>query len=757
LKDCLDYPSLRQALSTLPKTLDDTYARILENIPEGYSTQIATVLNLLIWSGYHNFKISELVDAVATNFEKDPAFDPKNRMPVPRDILRLCSSLITVYRAPPFDREFVSLAHSSVKEYLVSNRVSKGFEFLGCETVAKSYLTRLFLRHLIGVSQFTLRGRLVRSIDIQEIHCDFPFVDYSARTWMNIAREVVNEDESLFNSVLSFFQEEEEAFYLFSEVYDYGRTEEASPLYYAADGGMTRMIEYLLARGADVNAKDSAALRVALYRGRDTTVQLLLQRGARVDTENDEVFQDAMLKCHDTTVQSLIERCGNTAAENESIMSAAVRYGRESIVRWLLDRGVSVSAANGWSLSSDPAPKIVTTLRFLLDRGTDVDAGDGRLLREASRHGLHKTVKLLLRRGASPNAHGQSTPTALEEVLEQVYHHLVLSISHYFSRIMALRSSPLDVYYKIAQLLVDKGADATFSGGEWLQTLRAGGWSVQTVQQILEKDAPLRQDHILSAMYDADPQAETIVSAMLPYLSYEVAAPQGRDRMNLLHHAASSGSVSVTRKCLDLGVGVHTEAGSRTALHYAADFGYLTIVKMLVLAGSDIKALDHHNKTPLAYAQDTLTNVWFLNRRRASGKKASRHKVIAYLSDLSLNAGPSVGIAISQTEWTNTNRDKTSAEESNAENSSIEDSSAEDSSGEYIRRPLLNLERFRRTDDTFAEDSSAEDSSTEDSSTEDSSTEDSAAEGSFRGFVPMRPPIITPEMMANRWRWHRLT
>jgi hypothetical protein len=66
------------------------------------------------------------VDAIATNLDGDPAFVPKNRMPIPRDVLKLCSSLVAVsrYEYGDYSVERVRLAHFSVKEYLVSDRVS---------------------------------------------------------------------------------------------------------------------------------------------------------------------------------------------------------------------------------------------------------------------------------------------------------------------------------------------------------------------------------------------------------------------------------------------------------------------------------------------------------------------------------------------------------------------------------------------------------------------------------------------------------
>jgi len=58
------------------------------------------------------------------------------------------------------------------------------------------------------------------------------------------------------------------------------------PIHFAADFGHTDMVEYLLSKGADVDAMDShgiTALLAAIWEGHTETVKLLLTRGARRD------------------------------------------------------------------------------------------------------------------------------------------------------------------------------------------------------------------------------------------------------------------------------------------------------------------------------------------------------------------------------------------------------------------------------------------------------------------------------------------
>jgi hypothetical protein len=308
LGHCLDYPRLRQALKSLPMTLDETYAQTLERIPPEYSSQAATIFNLLTRSDWQ-FNINELVDAIATDLDEDPAFDPRNRMPDPRDILRLCSSLVTISSdGSDSGIATVQLAHLSVKEYLVSNRISKHFEVLSRETVARSHLARLCLRYIIGVSQITLRDHPKSSLDVDKISHEFPFVSYSARHWMDHARDIENEDEHLSNLILSFFLEEQEAFSLFASFHDDRPGQKRSPIFYAANGGLARTVQSLLDRGADVDVGDGQALCAASVRGNDTIVRLLLDRGADVNAGDGAALQGALGNRHGTTAQLLLDK-----------------------------------------------------------------------------------------------------------------------------------------------------------------------------------------------------------------------------------------------------------------------------------------------------------------------------------------------------------------------------------------------------------------------------------------------------------------
>ena len=86
---------LRKALESLPKTLDDTYTRILCNIDEGRSQYAFKILQWLTYSA-RPLELEELAEVLVINWEEDPRLDLENRFSEPRDILQICSSLVTL-------------------------------------------------------------------------------------------------------------------------------------------------------------------------------------------------------------------------------------------------------------------------------------------------------------------------------------------------------------------------------------------------------------------------------------------------------------------------------------------------------------------------------------------------------------------------------------------------------------------------------------------------------------------------------------
>ena len=127
LRKCLTRSAVREALHELPKSLDETYNRILNSIPKEYQREAHCVLHLLVIS-YRPLMLKGVVEAVAVDCQNE-IFDPEDRLRDPCDILEIFSSSVSLSGYSHLngcclmlrskDNELL-FTHYSVKEYLVS-------------------------------------------------------------------------------------------------------------------------------------------------------------------------------------------------------------------------------------------------------------------------------------------------------------------------------------------------------------------------------------------------------------------------------------------------------------------------------------------------------------------------------------------------------------------------------------------------------------------------------------------------------------
>ena len=334
LENCLDRRTLESALASLPKTLDETYSRILHAIPSEYQQNAIRILQFLTFSE-RPLTIDEAVDTIAVDIEGDQYFSPKYRMPVPQEISRYCSSLVVMVSATGHtydeddshdeddERIELQLAHFSVKEYLTSNRLDSGFAQDFQETTARASIAKVCLAYLLHFDQDALP---------EEISETFPLAQYSARSWMTHATVAEGKDKRLQDFIEQFFCYRERSYKICYSVHrpdqewddDPGSySEPASALYYAALGGLVNAVKCLLSRGADVNAQGGQhgnPLQAASFSGLKQVVKLLLDKGADVNAQG-----------------------GN---DGNALQAAAV-IGHEQVVKLLLDKGADVNAQGG--------------------------------------------------------------------------------------------------------------------------------------------------------------------------------------------------------------------------------------------------------------------------------------------------------------------------------------------------------------------------------------------------------------------------
>lgn len=135
LRKCRSSVALQRALKSLPKTLYETYDRILVGISEDDRQDALCLLPWLAFSA-RTISLAEAVEVLATDpdAEGELWFDPHWRLRNPWDVLTICSTLVTITVPDNGDKKKamaqdmahlphtirLKLAHFSVREYLIS-------------------------------------------------------------------------------------------------------------------------------------------------------------------------------------------------------------------------------------------------------------------------------------------------------------------------------------------------------------------------------------------------------------------------------------------------------------------------------------------------------------------------------------------------------------------------------------------------------------------------------------------------------------
>ncbi|KAF3132923.1 hypothetical protein TWF594_009432 [Orbilia oligospora] len=441
LGNCLDPDSLHKALGSLPENLDETYARIIRNIPSVYKRKAIRILQFLTYSP-RPVEVIEIVDALAVDTDEKIYFDPSRRMPCPNEILHYCSGLVVISSQKP--NLVLQLAHLSVREYLTSDRlgvvdlqISRGLQ----EVDAKTAMAKICIAYLLS-----LNSAFYDSPEESESP-PFPFFRYCANYWTTFARTAEGVDEKMRCFTLEFFDNEKLYKRCYEEKFSYlSRHETLSALRYASAAGLRVQVERLLSQKVDVDWDCVSAANEALRWSHWGIVELFLDKGIRTDTEEMALafYRVSLDGCY-RTVKFLLQRgvdAGGAEGHFGNPLAAASSQGHLSIVELLLDYGADLNVPSGpWvyplcaasnsghydvvELLLDRGAKIglqgpqlhdafmmacgrsfCDIVRLLVDRGFDVKANGGSALTIASKNGSYSMVKLLLDRGADINRSG---------------------------------------------------------------------------------------------------------------------------------------------------------------------------------------------------------------------------------------------------------------------------------------------------------------------------------------------------------------
>ncbi|KAF7974001.1 hypothetical protein HWV62_13619 [Athelia sp. TMB] len=645
-------------LRSLPKDLDGMYERSLSR-----SANPRELKHLLVWLAFsmRPLQVEEFAEVVTIDFlsQDIPTYDPNLRYFISTDVLDLCAGFVTfipndkdgfhpddeevytgdedgfyipdyeTFNSQANDLGSVKLAHMSVKDFLISDRIKAGAAtFFGINAIlAHSMIAATCLAYLLHLGSHSF-------LDKATPEHFLPLVSYVILNWVkHVERGHHKEFTPLWPLMIRMFSRGHDAltkcfhlkpahrypdwgnrggvislesrYYLRSLGGDgFSQTVEeiksTPPLYYASLLGMQEVVKEILSRGEDVQVRGGPcdnALQAASYHGHEEVVRILLEHGAHVNTHGGKysnALRAAFHGGHINVVRLLLEHDADVTVREEhegTLLQEAARHDDLAIVQLLLEHGVDANAPAG--------PK-------------------GTALQIASGGGEIDIVRLLLEHGADANAPAGPEGTALEAVIswadpDKLRRKCELG-NRYRLGLPGTNASPaLEASRRgcaIVRLLLERGADVNAPAGPKGTALQiaSGCDEIDIVRLLLE--------HGADANAPAGPEG-TALQAVISWAhpdklrrEYEFHNPfsTGIDEPDFtsLVLEASRCACAIVQLLVEHGAHVNAPAGpDGTVLQVAVHEGYLNIVQLLLEHGADVNAPAGPDGTALQVASIT--------------------------------------------------------------------------------------------------------------------------------------------------------
>jgi ankyrin repeat protein len=562
----------------LPETLDETYERILREIPKTNRVHAHRLLQCLTVA-VRPLAVEELAEVLAINFDAEGGIPKLNEnfrwADQEQAVLSACSSLVAIVEDGNSRR--VQFSHFSVKEFLTSDRL------------AASVVDVLLGHHISLEPAHTIMAQACLSVLLRlDHHMDketilsYPLAKYAGHFFAEhtgfgdvLPRisdgldDLLDPDKPHFNTWLwlengdwvsmSYVWHSGSESYPGETLSDQSNPEhpvpiylpQIFPLYHVVELGYTCLAQHLiLKRPGDLDASDKygiTALHIAAFTANCKVAQMLIERTAVINGRDDK----------GRTPLHYAMRDGMPGwVESEQKLHDVFHC-----VRLLLDHGASAEAQNNHGstplhLAASKASQEI--MQSLIENSTNIDLRDNdgeAALHYASRRGQIDNIRLILSHNADIDALDNGGSTPLQLAIPEKY--------------MAIPEANLEA----VQLLLEQGAKINLQNhmGETALHRASQHGYLNIIQLMLNHDANV----------DA--------------LDNEGSTP--------LHLAISEASLEAIQLLLNHGASITLRNGKgQTALHRASQRGHLDIIQLILNHGADVDTPDNDGSTPLHLA-----------------------------------------------------------------------------------------------------------------------------------------------------------
>lgn len=545
LRNLSSMPLIRQALRDLPAGLDATYDRILLRTGHNYQPQVANTLKWLALSE-RAFRIEELGHIFIIHPEP-PGLRWSEQLFDPRDALKYLSGLVHTWNEtesrgvpPDLPLEYhkmgesvtimrLRLAHFSIKEYLMSHRITQGpaAQFGFSEADAHLHIARCCLEY--HLQRDALGVRVSKDEDLEgwfyqlEDHLrsgSYWLDKYAAANWSihlemvprerwppevrDAAARALGARSSALLETLCLDRDQTSGREILFRDHRQGRQNLMMqlPQRFTAASGFAQLTDMLISSHKYLTQEDlDNTLKEATDSDRTAVINLLIEKGARiiadsVDTKTEDAGSQAAAEIIDIETDGfnlLIVKDHRGVEKRGSPLQRACYHGDFEAVQILLNSGTDVNAKGGYYgtalQAACAAPRWetdVNLLTLLLERGTDVNAQGGHfgnaLQASCYEHNLEFTAKLL-EWGADVNSFGGEYGSALQAAAaSSTYSNALLMMllsngaevnqrggvyGYYGTPLQAMVAQEGQHIDSQVSLLLDHGADVNIEGGHF--------------------------------------------------------------------------------------------------------------------------------------------------------------------------------------------------------------------------------------------------------------------------------------------------
>lgn len=392
-----------------------------------------------------------------------------------------------------------------------------------------------------------------------------------------------------------------------------------TPIFLAARHGHAKVVELLLASGADPTIRDdseSSALYQAAKEGDVYVLDMLLKYPAYHKLKLSKISDEAVQERPNTTETAHI----STSDDLEACLLVAAEHGREPIVKLLLEfdiRGNRPGTGQNTALHLAARKGFAQVVEMLMGKGFEVNSQNDELMTPiqlAAQSGHLEVVKVLHERGQAKitSGPGPEPPFSIEPSLS------------------ALELAAQAGHVGVVEYLVE--LDAQAAAGALALAAQSGHYTVvHSLMLKLEQDSGSagHEEIMKSAQLSIERRNHRVLDELLTPkvtsgLETETASAELYD---LLYSAIKSDDDRIVRVLVQKNFDMNKLDGyGEHPLHRAVTWTKPNAIKPLVDGGADVEYRDNNGETPL-YAAARSHKPQVVERLLEAGANPNKSKV----------------------------------------------------------------------------------------------------------------------------------